>query len=338
MGDVECSLSVDEEQVRGVGQRLRRLHVWPDPYLRKPQDEAERWAEANYWFYITAICQSTRTFEGVLDGQWARGWDYLVRASRRRVGDFRAERMAAYTAEDLLTLLSDDLDPQHSPIDRVEERLEQLHDSARLLLGEYGGEALAVYERAGGRLAGEGGLLDLLSKFRAYSDPLRKKALLLAGMLHESGIWPLQDPQQLKVPMDYHVMRVALRSGMVEVGDQGLATALRERRPVSAAQDNAVRTAVSAACDALLAHVGWSVYAFDKLLWHLGRSCCFYEHEPICGPGAGQGACFKVETCSLLRATDYACPGRCVLDGVCRGSRDAAYRAYWETNLYTPHY
>jgi hypothetical protein len=337
--DGESSLlRVNQEQCRNLARCLARLHVRPDPYLKKPASEAECRQEANYWLYITAICQSTRTFEGTIDGQWVRGWDYLVQASRRRMEDFGAMRMQTYSAEDLLSLLSDDFCADHSPIDRVEERLEQLHDCARVLLHHYDGEAMGVYERSAGQLVGEDGLLALLSEFAAYADPLQKKSVLLAGMLHEIDVWPMGDAENLKVAMDYHAMRVALRSGMVEVQDAALARDLRNGNAVSDALNQSVRTAVSAACDIVVRESGMSVFAFDKCIWHLGRSCCFYDHAPICGPAHAAEQCFKRDRCSFIRATTYCCPNVCVLDGVCRGSRDPAYRSYWETNVYTAHY
>ena len=330
-------LRVDVEQCRLVAERLRSLRVHPDRYLKRPADDATRREYANYWFCITAICQSTRTFQGIIGGRRVRGWDYLVEASLRRAQDCTAERMLSYTADDLRSLLSDDFSPAHSPIDRVEERIDQLHDCARRLLDVYQGQALGIYERAEGRLSGEGGLLDLLAQFKAYADPMRKKSVLLVGMLHEIGVWPLRDPQKLRVAMDYHAMRVALRSGIVELTDAGLADDLRTQRPVSAEANQAVRSAVSAACDLVVAESGLSVFALDKLIWHLGRSCCFYEHDPICGSGLAT-PCFKRNTCTFVQATTYRCPNACALDGVCRGSRDQAYRALWETNIYTPDY
>jgi hypothetical protein len=332
------TLTVNEQQCQKLAERLRAVQVHPDRYLVHPTDEAGRRQWANYWFYVTAICQSTRTFQGVLNGRWIRGWDYLVEASLRRFADFTAERMLSYKADDLRTLLSDDLNPAHSPIDRIDERLEQLHGCARRLLAEYGGEAMNVYLRSGGRLSGAGGLLDLLHKFQAYTDPLQKKSVLLAGMLHEIGVRPLRDPENLKVAMDYHAMRVALRTGMVEVQDEVLADDLRLRRAASAETNQAVRSVVSAACDLVVRASGFSVLQFDKLIWHLGRSCCFYEHDPICGPAHSAQPCAKHNTCTFIQATTYACPNVCVFDGVCRGSRDPTYRGYWETNIYTADY
>ncbi len=338
MPTVAPLIQVDAEQCRNLARCLDRLRVRPDPYLKPPSDDDERRQEANFWFYITAICQSTRTFEGAIDGRWVRGWDYLVRASRRRCADFNAARMLTYSDRDLRSLLSDDFDPDRSPIDRVAERLGQLHDCAQRLLDDYGTQAMGIFERAEGQLLGSGGLLDRLSEFEAYSDPMHKKSVLLAGMLHEVGIWPLSDAHNLKVAMDYHAMRVALRTGMVEVVDAALANQLRERRPVSDQVNQAVRATASAACDLMTDESGLSVFAFDKFIWHLGRSCCFYEHDPICGAGRSIEPCFKRERCSFLAATSYTCPNVCVFDGVCKGSRDRAYAAYWETNIYTTAY
>jgi hypothetical protein len=330
-------LRVDAEQCRQVAKRLQLLQVHPDRYLKRATSDVERREYANYWLYITAICQSTRTFQGIIGGRRIRGWDYLVEASLRRAKDCTAKRMLSYTADDLRSMLSDDLDPAHSPIDRVEERVDQLHDCARRLLDIYQGEAMGIFQRAEGRLSDAGGLLDLLAQFKAYADPMRKKSVLLVGMLHEIDVWPLRDPHNLKVAMDYHAMRVALRSGIVELTDAELSDDLCTQRPVSAERNQAVRAAVSAACDILVAESGLTVFALDKLIWHLGRSCCFYEHDPICGPGLA-ATCFTRDTCTFVQATTYRCPNACVLDGVCRGSRDQAHRALWETNIYTPDY
>ena len=244
------------------------------------------------------------------------------------------QAMAQIDAGRLAAILSDDFDPAHSTVDRVEERLGQLHDVAAVLLEQYEGQAMNIYCQAGGRIQGEGGIFQRLAAIPAYTDPLDKKAQLLVGQLDAAGVWPLEDPENLKVCMDYHAMRVALRTGIVEVTDPGLFIALKQKARVSDDINHAVRRAVSDACDRVIAHSGVSVFEFDKWIWHLGRSCCFYDHEPICGPRT----CHKMDICTYIKAVDYACPGKCSLDGACKGSRDDYYRAFWETNVYTEFY
>ncbi|MBC7265241.1 MAG: hypothetical protein H5T64_12930 [Chloroflexi bacterium] len=332
-------IRANPEQCAWLAQVVKTIRVRREPWLVTPSNETERHREANYWFYIVAICQNTKSFAGTIGGRWYRGWDYLCAATRRCLDDFSdAQIMLRYSSEDLRRVLSDDFNPTHSTIDRVEERVRQLHECARGLLERYEGQAMNIYYASGGRLRGEGGLLEKLAAFPPYADPLQKKSVLLAGLLDEIGIWPLADRDTLKVAMDYHAVRVALRTGMVEVTDAGLARALKAREPVSDEVNHAVRRAVSEACDLIVAGSGMRVFDFDKYIWQLGRSCCFYEHEPICGNGRKGVPCFKRERCTFIQATTYECPNVCPFDGVCKGSRDPEYRAYWETNVYTEYY
>lgn len=326
---------VNEAQCRAIAERLRQQTIWADEFLFVASTPQECRREANYWTFIIAICQHTKSLQGIIDGKWGRGWDYLVRSSRRVIDEIAsAEAMASINSDRLRAILSDCYDPESSTLDRIDERLDQLHTVAAALLQNYGGEAMNLYCRAGGRLRGPGGIMERLAHLPPFSDPLEKKAHLLVGQLDAAGVWPLEDPENLKVCMDYHAMRVALRTGIVEVTDPGLRLALKEKAEVSDEINHHVRQVVSDACDRVIAYSSVSVFEFDKWIWHLGRSCCFYDHEPICGPRT----CHKMDICSYIKAVDYACPGRCSLDGVCRGSQDDFYKAYWETNVYTEYY
>ncbi|MCS6845823.1 MAG: queuosine salvage family protein [Caldilineales bacterium] len=328
-------LIVNEAQCQAIAQRLRQQTIRADEYLFVPATREEARREANYWTFVVAICQHTKSLAGTIDGRWCRGWDYLVRATRRVVDEVAsAEAMAAINADRLRAILSDDFDPAHSTVDRVEERLRQLHEVAATLLEQYEGEAMNLYHQAGGRIAGPDGIIARLRAIPAFQDPLNKKAQLLVGHLDAAGVWPLDDPENLKVCMDYHAMRVALRTGIVEITDPGLRIALKQKAPVTDEINHRVRQVVSDACDRVIALSGVSVYEFDKWIWHLGRSCCFYDHEPICGPRT----CHKMDICTYIKAVDYRCLGKCSLDGACKGSRDDDYRALWETNVYTEYY
>ncbi len=331
-------ITIDDAQCRRVAERLDRVEVRADEFAVRATTVEERRREANLLFYLVGICQSTRTLQGTIDGQWYRGWDYMVRAARRALAAhpeaFSAARLVTITGDELRAVFSDDGEPVTSTLDRIEERVAQLHDAARVLLGRYDGDAMRLYHAAGHRLEGEGGILARLAECHAYRDPVRKKAFLLTMFLVQSGAWEVRDLENLRVAIDYHIMRIALRSGIARVEDPGLATRLRERGPVSEAEDNAIREAVREACHRVVGASRQTVFAVDNILWMMGRNCCFYDYDPICGPNA----CARRDACTLVRGIDYDCPGRCLLDGVCLGSREANYRAYWETSLYTDYY
>jgi len=331
---------VDEEKCREISETLSRIQLHPDPFIRKPRDSEQKRREAEYWFYMIAVCHATRTLEGFVNGEWLRGNDYLLLAARRRLDAdpsyFDAERMARISGRDLRAVISDDGDPFHSKLDRIQERVELLHGCAEVLLRDFEGDVMKIYARSGGYVKPvEGqGLLDLLARFKAYSDPVRKKSFLLVAFLNEAGVWRVRDPENLSLAIDYHLMRIALRSGAIRILDRSLAAKLKERKPVTESEDEAVREAARAAYQFTARQPGLNVFSLDSLLWNIGRTCCFYEHDPICG----NQSCWKQSQCTLLKRTDYMCPGRCPLDGVCLGSRDPEQRRYWETNIHTEYY
>ncbi len=330
-------IEVDEAVCEKLGQRLGDVQVLPQKFLPMAWTEEERRREANFRFYLVAFCQHTKSLQGTIEGEWCRGWDYLERACRRAMAEapdcFSAESMSRITGQELRRILSDDSDPAHSTLDRVEERVRQLRDCGQHLSAQYDGDVMNLYRQADGYLHGAPGILKLMSEFQAYSDPIQKKSFLFLMFVSQAGVWEIKDLENLKVAVDYHIMRIALRSGMVRVGST-LERVLKEREEVDAATDIEVRGAVQTACDLLVQHSGHSVFEVDNILWMMGRNCCFYDHEPLCGPNA----CIKEDGCTFIRSIVYDCPGKCLFDGVCWGSLDEGYRQFWETNLYTEYY
>ena len=331
---------VNAKKCRELGLRLKTIHVLPDPNIRRASTIDERRREAEFWFYVVAICQSTRTLEGHVDGRWLRGGDYLLAACRRRFDSdrdfFTARRMMRIEEDMLEGLLSDDGNPDHSTIDRVEERVGLLRDCARVLLKRFSEDVMMIYDVSEGYLVRRDGkgILNLLKNFRAYSDPVEKKSFLLLMYLNESGIWKIRDLENLKIAVDYHIMRIALRAGIVNITDNSFASRLLQRKRVRQIEDCKVRKTVREACSLLSKYSDYSSFNIDTMLWNIGRSCCFYEHDPVCG----DRTCNKRDKCSYIKATNYTCPGRCIFDGVCLGSREDRYRKLWETNVYTEYY
>ena len=337
---MNIKVRVDAEKCRELGLKLKPIHVLPDPYIRSARTVVEKRREAEFWFYVIAVCQATRTLQGYIDGKWLRGGDYLLAACRRRFDSdqdfFTANGMRSIEGDELRALLSDDGNPDHSTIDRVAERVGLLRNCARILLKRFNGDIMMIYNVSEGYLIRKDGkgLLNLLKNFRAYSDPVEKKSFLLLLYLNESEIWKMKDLESLKIAVDYHVMRIALRAGLVKVIDDALAYRLKQRKRIKQSEDCEVRKAVREACSILSKCSGHTAFQLDTMLWNIGRSCCFYEHDPICG----SRICHKREKCSFIKATNYLCHGKCIFDGACLGSREERYRRLWETNIYTEYY
>lgn len=135
-----------------------------------------------------------------------------------------------------------------------ERRAALWRDLAAGLVRDYDGSAQALLDSAGRRLAGDGGLIARLRAYRAYSDPLAKKAFLFAKIAERRGWFEVADPESWEVSADNVLMRLALRSGLVAEGSL-----------------DAVRSSTRDAFKRLAVKTGMSPPVLDDMLWELGR-------------------------------------------------------------------
>jgi hypothetical protein len=188
-------------------------------------------------------------------------WATALRSARRRPGLLTSARLAGVTAAEV----GDAFRIGGETVVGAERRAELWRDLARGLNDGYDGSAQALLDAAQGMLAGPGGVLDRLARFEAYRDPLAKKSFLFAKIAERRGWLEVADPEHWQVCADNVLMRLALRSGLVEPGP------LAQVRP--ATRDAFARVAAEA---------GLSPAVLDDLLWELGR-----EDPDLVGAVAG---------------------------------------------------
>jgi hypothetical protein len=177
---------------------------------------------------------------------WAVGLD----AERRRPGFLSASRLATIGADEV----TDAFGVGGETVGGPDVRARLWRDLAGGLKREYGGDAGTLLAAADDRLGGAGGLLARLAEFEAYSDPLQKKSFLLAKVAARRGWFEPSDPESWEVCADNVLMRLALRSGLIEQAP------LDEVR--AATRHALKRVAVDSAIPPPL---------LDDLLWELGR-------------------------------------------------------------------
>lgn len=178
-------------------------------------------------------------------------WLAGLRAARAEPGLLTARRLRDVSADEVARWFRVDDETVADP----ERRAALWRDLARGLERDHEGSAERLLAASGGRLrGGDGGLVGLLARYEAYSDPIGKKAFLFAKIAERRGWLEVSDPENWEVSADNVLMRLALRSGLVEPGPL-------ER----------VRPATRAALKELAAAVGLSPPALDDMLWELGR-------------------------------------------------------------------
>lgn len=280
---------VNYEVCRNLAELLQRHNIPADR-----EDSSLQWMSpleiGNFYLLLVAICHQTSPrgqppFEGEIEGRRLRGWDFLSAklqaAVRVNPKILSPAFWACMVPEQVVELFRDE---------KFGDRLTDPHGRA-FLIRDLGQKMLAhswdyadqLYRHAKGRIAtGSNSLLDLLSQFRAYDDPVRKKSFFFLALMHNSGLWTYVDPEQLGAPVDYHEVRGHLRIGSVEIRDPELRTAIMEGRDVTANQDIAIRLAVHKALMFISEMSGLrNPSQIHYLFWNVFRACCTREN-PHC--------------------------------------------------------
>jgi len=187
--------------------------------------------------------------EGPYEGS-ALLWALGLRAERRAPGALTARSLLGVDPQAIAAVFRAGQDTLHDP----ERRAKLWDDLAKGMLKDYGGRAEALIEASGGKLGGSTGVLFRLSEFDAFADPLRKKAFLLCKIWERRGWLAVSDPENWEVSADNVLMRLALRSGLVEQGDV-----------------EEVREATLKAFKAVADEADISPMVLDDLLWEKGR-------------------------------------------------------------------
>ena len=309
------SVSVNMERSRLFGRALKPIRdlIGVDDFTDSryyPPASADREVVSMYFLVMVAmdhrLGRPGRPYEAIVDGEFYHGADLLYRLGRLRLEEdpdfFTAERLSRVTVRDVEEWLS--AGRARPPDPHVRARL--LRDLGWRLQRLYDGSAYRIIEESRGYLrrgVGEG-FVDRLKVFTAYNDPVEKKPFLLAKFLERRGVLPIHDPQNKEVPVDNHLARIALRTGMVEV-DYSTREAIAARVELDWRSDVMLRLAARAAYRLVSQESGIDAFRLDDFLWMFGRRCCTRD-EPTCRTRC-RNCCKRLG----------ACNGGCILQGFC---------------------
>jgi hypothetical protein len=177
-------------------------------------------------------------------------WELGCHAERSKPGTLIAAALGEVTGERVAKLFA----AGEETVAGADERASLWRNLARGLTRDHDGSASTLLEACSGSLGGPGGLISRLARYEAYSDPLQKKPFLFAKIAERRGWLEVADPENWEVCADNVLMRLALRSGLVEPGSV-----------------EEVRAATRAAFKRIAAETGVSPPVLDDLLWELGR-------------------------------------------------------------------
>lgn len=290
----------------------------------------------NSLFFLVGICHDTRKVEGLVRGSYLRGWDYLLarwlELMEQSPEELALARLGEVDGDTLGAWYSDTGKPADSRLDRREERAFLLRDAARRLRVKWDGRVYRICEWNDGWLWKNGGqgIVPSMQEFVAYSDPLHKKTWLLMDILRVDTEWEPRDPWRIGLPVDYHLERLALRTGMVTVPDEW-ALRLREGHRVLLDDDLDLRRAIERVGRSLGTYLNVNLAQLDRVLWSVARECCLGA-SPVCVSGDPGPMRMIVQRYSLK----FSDP--CPFVKACLGATNAAFRSLLESNVDTFYY
>jgi len=334
---VKDHVIINRDQCSKIGTTLKDIHIKNEyfnrEFLRLPVDQ-----EIVLWTYLISvgICHQTYTLHSKKLNLW--GWDYLEKVfidlAKQRSKLLDPEYILSVSRNSLIQelsiLFSDDGKPQNCTLDRLEERVDLMMDLANITVKKfYGNLSGSLFREEVKLIDSNQGLYKLLRSFEAYSDPLFKKSTLLIKFLIEAGIIKVLDPENFIPIMDYHMQRVLMRSGCVEVIDKELRHNLVSKIPIDSDQD--IREACIAAMHCISEYSKHLITIMNDYFWTLGRSCC--NKTLLCR----DKNCEK-SPCSFFLIADLTDHTKCIFQDVCKASHDDDYKNLWQPVVKTHYY
>ncbi len=275
-----------------------------------PEKDVDPETVAMYFLVMVAmdhrLSRPGRPYEARLSGESLyHGADLLYRLGRRKLerdpSFFTADRLERVTVEDVRAWLCVS---SACPPD-AELRAGLLRDLGRKLKSLYGGSALRIVEESQGYLhtwnPEAPGFVEHLRVFEAYSDPVEKKPMLLAKFLERRGLLRIVDKWNKRVPVDNHLTRIALRTGIVEL-EPLLRIKVERQETFTPWEDVALRVVVREAWHQVALSAGVDDFVLDDILWSMGRKVCVHG-RPLCKecktshPVCVNGVCILSELC-----------------------------------------
>lgn len=265
------------------GINLEKIDLYDKRYY--PGKECDRESILRYFIVMVAmdhrLSRPGKPYEACLENGCYHGADLLYRLGMKMFKEnpdfFNPENLSRISIDDVKKWLSIG---EISPPD-PEIRAYLLRDLGVKLVKLYGGSVEELIRSSNNRLKGENGregLLDLLKLFRAYEDPVEKKSLLFAKFIIGRGLFKPID--QLDLPIDNHLTRIALRLGFVMVSGD-LWNKIKSGIEVDREEDVMLRLFVRRAYRELSVKSKIDPRLLDDHLWLMGRRICIRD-KPLC--------------------------------------------------------
>jgi len=325
-------LSVNIEQSQAIGKIVSQLKFRPE-FLQRDfiSIDLDDEIKASMYFYSVGICHQTYHLANPKLNLY--GWDFLeygflqMACKKPELLDahFLIETDASELIEYIKPFFAEDNKSENCTLDRLEERVRLWKEMAAFLL-KYAGSVKHFIDSSQNNPEY---FYQNLPQTEAYSDPLQKKSSFLMKLLEDAGYTDFSQSNDIIPIMDYHMQRVLMRTGCIEIQDRNLYRNLAERKKIT--DDAEIREACIHSMRIIARESGLSILKMNDVFYTMGRSCC--NSNPLCMAHS----CEK-DPCTLSLAVDIPKKHKCIFEDICKGAKNDNYRKLWQPLVETHYY
>jgi hypothetical protein len=269
---------------------------------------AEMGSNLLYRLSVSAICHQIN-------------WDYLASCLHRAFEDsaITASSLSSTSARDVEGWLSGYHRPERI---RAAERAAMLRDIGDVIIKNYFGDTGRVLSDANGKLLGKNGFMAQLDGFAAFrEDPLRKKSNVLVHELVRDGMARFDDESEIAPAIDYHIMRLYLRTGRVVPLHQTTHDLLKNDSSPRPRLVKLLRESVGEALSLTAFYATLTIPEVNGMEWQIGRDICDRKTPRCLGP-------VKADLPNFLADKD-----KCPNTEFCRAFSQPGWRSLREPDL-----
>jgi hypothetical protein len=328
---------VNSSKSKEVGKILGRLKI-RDSFHERPFLHLKATADIQFKTYLFAagICHQTYTLYHPDKDLY--GWDFMEYAFLKMIDDdsplldtvFLTKSTENTIKRELIKAFSYDQDALQCNLDRIDERTRMIKEMGTWLENDFGGSSINYLQATKQKLFHQGkGYYETLPELEAFHDPMKKKATFFLKLAKDAGVLTIEDKENLIPIMDYHMQRVLMRLGCIEIKDSDLYQSLRYRKPLDS--DEEIRQPAIDAMRIIATESRHDLLVMNDFFWPHGRSCC--NETMLCR----NHHCEK-DPCTFYQAVELTEHTHCVFEEVCKAAGDDHYAMLWQPIVDTHFY
>ncbi len=308
---------VDRIHSHLFGQAFAGLRLRPKRHPLPLPVEWQIWTE----FLTVCICHQAN---------WDKLHSIVTELAAAEPSQIDPRRMAQITGSDFRRMFGRAYDADRV---RIAERVRLLRSTADAIETDADGPIFDWLAPAPIRLGGAFGLYDRLQQIEAFQqDPLQKKSRILVHDLLQFELISVLDPENMAPAIDYHLIRLYVRTGRVLPVRIELLDRLSDQGTPRVEFHTDLRAAVEEAMTYSASGAGIRIDQLNQIEWQVARSFCTRRHPRCNGPFLPE----KPIDDELERLADAVrgCPVRCD----CRGATDEELRSIIDPRSARPYY